>query len=73
MDQSLFPRTDLCDQIKEQETDKSFYCYIPDQYHWMKDHYEVPYYQLETQFLADVYSYFLGLNYDRNDPCDFVQ
>lgn len=73
MDQSLFPRTDLCLKIKWGETDKSFYCYVPQQYRWVADHYEIPYYQLETQFLASVYSYLLGIDYNRNEPCNFVK
>lgn len=73
MEGSIFPRSDLCQQIKKKEYDKSFYCYLPDQHDWMIDPYEIPYYQLETQFLADLYSYLLSVDYDRNNPCSFVQ
>lgn len=71
LSQPLFPRIGLCQQIEKQETDKSYYCHVPDQYLWMRNHYQIPYYQLETRFIADVYSYILGVDYD--DSCSFIQ
>lgn len=71
--QTLFPRSDLCQQIKNEETDKSFYCYIPSPYQWMEKSYQVPYYRLETQFIADFYSYLMGIDYNRSDPCSFIK
>lgn len=70
--QTLFPRAGLCAQLNKEGTDKSYYCYLPEQYHWVRDHHLIPYYQLEIKFLADLYSQILGFDYDRNDPCTFV-
>lgn len=71
INEHLFPRSDLCHQIKD--SDRSYYCYIPQQYHWIADRYEIPYYEIETRFLADLYSYILKIDYDRNNPCSFIK
>lgn len=69
---TLFPRRNLCDQLKEEDYSKDYYCYLPEQNKWVENHYLIPFYQIETQFLADLYSQILGVDYDRNSACDFV-
>lgn len=67
----IFPRTDLCQQLKENPPDKKITCHLPSPFVWEGFRIQIPYYQIEIQFLADFYSYLLEVNYD--DPCTFVQ
>lgn len=73
MDQPLFPRSDLCQHIESQPPAKTIDCQVAELESWETERSEVSYYQIETQYLADIYSYFLDLDYNSTDPCGFVQ